>query len=103
MLNDWPFRDSENTAVFTTRHVVDDGAPILRVSHDADDGSWQFHTGGTPSAKDARILALREVVELDPSVARLADLPPGWVAVRSGVGAAWERHEKVVSFDEGAG
>lgn len=102
-MNDWPFREAENTAVLTTRHVVDDGAPILRVSHDADDGSWQFHTGVVPSTKDARILALREVVELDSSIAGLADLPLGWVAVRSDVGEPWERHEKGRAVDEAAG
>jgi len=102
-MSDWRFRDAENTAVFTTRQVVEVGAPILRVSHDADDGSWQFHTGGTPSSKDARILALREVVDLDPSVTILADLPLGWVAVRTHPQAAWERHRKDGAFDEEAG
>jgi len=102
-MSDWLFRDPENTAVFTTRQVVDDGAPILRVSHDADDDSWQFHAAGTPRLADARILALREVIDLDPSVAALADLPPGWVAVRASPHTPWVRQKKDLAFDEQAG
>ena len=74
-MNDWPFRDAENTAVLTTLQVLEHRAPILRVSHDADDGCWQFHAAGTSQTNDARVLALREIVDLDPSVIELADLP----------------------------
>jgi hypothetical protein len=39
----WPFDDPENTAVFTTQHVLEYGQPIVRVTHDVEDGAWQFH------------------------------------------------------------
>jgi hypothetical protein len=35
---DWRFVDPPNAASFTTRFVLD-GAPILRVCHDYDDGA----------------------------------------------------------------
>ena len=37
-----PFTDAPDTAVITCCHVTDDGAPVLYVSHDEDDGMWQF-------------------------------------------------------------
>ena len=37
---DFKFRAERNTAVFTTRYVLE-GLPILRVIHEAD-GDWQF-------------------------------------------------------------
>jgi hypothetical protein len=57
-LEEWPFDDERRVAVFTTTHVVRAGKPILYVSHDDDDGGWQFHSGDPVSSKDAMILAL---------------------------------------------
>jgi hypothetical protein len=34
----WPFDDSPNVAVITTRQVTENNAPILLVSHDEEDG-----------------------------------------------------------------
>jgi hypothetical protein len=88
---DWPFEDSPNVAVLTTTAVVKGGMPILRVTHDDDDGAWQFHTGHTVNAGEAMIVALREIVKRDPSVTSLADLPYGWIAVRESVTSEWRR------------
>jgi hypothetical protein len=88
----WPFADPKNVAVFTTTQVVHDGRPVLYVSHDLDDGAWQFHTGADHvSVKDAMVVALSKMVEIDPSLIELHDLPLGWSAVRSEESAAWNR------------
>lgn len=86
----FPFREAENLAVFTTVHVLN-GKPILRVTHDADDGAWQFLCATTSSEQDARVVALRHVYALDPSVGELADLPLGWAALRESPSAPWQR------------
>jgi hypothetical protein len=88
---DWPFDDPPNVAVITTRQVTERRAPILYVSHHADDGGWQFHTGAPPVEEDARVVALREIWRLDPSVGELADLPLGWQAWRDTVLGSWRR------------
>jgi hypothetical protein len=91
----WPFADPKNVAVFTTKQVMQLGQPILHVSHDEDDGSWQFHTGAEQlSSSDAMIVALSEIVEHDPSVSELADLPCGWFADRDTVGSPWRRVQR---------
>jgi hypothetical protein len=92
-VDDWLFENTPNTAVITTRQVLE-GVPILYVTHDADDGSWQFHTGGPVSTADARIVGLGEICRQDPSVRELADLPEGWEASRDRVGGPWRRQEK---------
>jgi hypothetical protein len=38
----WPFDQPPNCAVLTLRSIVFGGAPILYVSHDADDHGWQI-------------------------------------------------------------
>lgn len=55
----WRFFEPQNQAVFTTRPVLDDGLPILRVVHDAD-GDWQFLCGDDdrPQGRAARIAAV---------------------------------------------
>jgi len=90
--SDWPFSDPQNVAVFTTTRVLRGGQPILRVSHDDEDGAWQFHAGVQQSSvSDAMIVALEEVVEHDPTVCDLADLPCGWCAKREAIGGPWRR------------
>ena len=90
-MKQWPFADPENVAVFTTRSIVRDKQPILLVTHDADDGSWQFHEGGTPEPRDAMIVSLREMYLIDPTIAQLTDLPLGWHAWRRVPGDPWQR------------
>jgi hypothetical protein len=80
--------------VITLRQVLDDHEPVLYVTHDAEDGQWQFLHGGDVHEDDARIVALRTIVELDPTVKELANLPLGWVATRDAVGESWRRQEE---------
>jgi hypothetical protein len=90
--NEWPFADPKNVAVFTTTQVLRLRQPILHVSHDADDGSWQFYTGAAQvSAVDALIVALSEIVDYDATIGELADLPCGWFAERERLGSPWMR------------
>ena len=92
---DWPFEDPKNVAVFTTKQVLQLRQPILHVSHDEDDGAWQFHAGAQHvSAEDAMIVALEEMVEHDATICELADLPCGWIAEREGLGRTWKRAQR---------
>jgi hypothetical protein len=92
---DWPFADPKNVAVFTTTQIFRSGQPILRVSHDDDDGAWQFHTGvAKVETKDLMIVALEEMVEHDHTICELADLPCGWLAERDSIGGSWKRRQK---------
>lgn len=87
----WPFEDAPNVATITVHQVVRGGQPILLVARDADDGGWQFLTGGPFDVADALVVSLGSMVGRDPTLGELADLPPGWQAVRPRVGAAWRR------------
>ena len=89
--NNWPFEAAKNTAVFTSRFVLENDHPILHVTHDADDGAWQFHSGDVVKQSDARIIALSEALDIDPSLRDLADLPEGWKATREDRRVSWKR------------
>lgn len=89
----WPFDQPRNCATITMRQVVDGLEPILLVSHDADDHGWQFIGTSDASMVDARVVCLEHIVRLDPTVLEVADLPPGWQAIRERVGGPWTRRE----------
>ena len=89
----WLFADPKNVAVFTTKQVVRLRHPILYVSHD-EDGAWQFHSGAQQvSTDDAMVVALLKMVEHDPTICALADLPCGWFAERDSVCSPWRRSQ----------
>lgn len=98
-LDSWPFVDLENTAAFTCSHILD-GAPILRVTHDEDDGAWQFLCGQMHKTEDGRVVCLGCMVERDKSLLTLADLPLGWCADRDSTNSNWVR-EINPPLDEG--
>lgn len=88
--NDWPFDVAPDTAVISLKRITHDSRPILRVVHD-EDGDWQFLDGGDVSDEDAAIVSLKNLVDRDPSLKALADLPAGWTAERSAIDQAWQR------------
>jgi hypothetical protein len=88
---DWPFDQPRNCATFTLRSIVFDGAPILYVSHDAEDHSWQFLDGKPIDMANAALVCLDEIVQRDASVLELADMPPGWSATRETKDSPWLR------------
>ena len=77
--------------MISLRSIVFGGAPILHVTHDADDHGWQFLDGGDVVMEDAAVVCLNEIVKLDPTVVEVADLPPGWAAWREAKDAPWQR------------
>jgi hypothetical protein len=90
--NDWPFDDPRNFATITTREIMCDNDWIALVSHDADDGAWQFFgLEGAPPIDQAMVVGLDELFEKDSSIAEVADLPLGWRAWRESPDAPWHR------------
>jgi hypothetical protein len=95
-MDDWPFDDPKNVAVYTCRQIVHGKDWIYYVTHDADDGAWQFHTSDPNAVKeeDARLVSLHSIVELDPTVLELSDLPLGWCAWRDNPKAPWKKKKR---------
>ena len=87
----WPFNDPPNVAAISVKQIFKSNTPILLVVHDEEDGGWQFLTNGEFSAEDALVVALKNVVSLDPTICELADLPIGWEASRPALGQPWNR------------
>ncbi|MFM8223054.1 MAG: hypothetical protein ACKOJF_29445, partial [Planctomycetaceae bacterium] len=66
-------------------------APVLVVIHYSDDHSWAFLSGRS-TMEQGKVIGMGGALSLDPTLRSIADLQPGWVAIRSAVGAPWECH-----------
>ncbi len=90
----WPFSDPPNVAVFTDRRIINGATWIYYVSHDEDDRAWQFHgSDGFADEENAAVVALKNMVKLDPSIGELADLPLNCCAWRETPESPWQRAE----------
>ncbi len=85
----WPFAEPPTIATFTTREVMN-GATILFAMHE-DNGEWTILDREDWTQDDLVAVCLSHVVEREPNLARLADLPLGWAAQRSGPKKKWKR------------
>jgi hypothetical protein len=76
--------------VFTSTWVRD-GAPILTVFHDRD-GDWQFLSNREQSGAEAVLVHVGHLVDEDPTLRDVADLPIGWKAWRVVHDGDWTRN-----------
>ncbi|MEH7454780.1 hypothetical protein [Gottfriedia acidiceleris] len=85
-----------NTMVITLKEIIDGEKPILFVSHDEEDGMWQFLDGSMELDTDnARIITIEEILKIDNSLCLLMDLPQGWIAERNNNEVGWNRRKNV--------
>lgn len=85
------FQDDPDTSVFTTRQVMIGNSPIVYVVHD-EDGDWQFF-GPDENVQDSdvMIVSLQQVVQRDPTVLEIANLPRSTVATRDDANTPWTK------------
>jgi hypothetical protein len=79
------------TAAFTTKFVLEDNKVITYVTHDIEDGAWQFFSDDEFENFEsvAKIVGLNEIMDKDPTLKELADMEPGHVATRKFKGDKW--------------
>ena len=83
------FKEDLQTYVFTTRFVIENNSDITCVTHDHE-GDWQFMSDDEFNESDARVVSLQEILELDSTLLKLADLPIGYEANRKDKFSNWE-------------
>ena len=91
-MSDWKFSDPPNLAVIVDAAVLEGKQWIAYVSHDADDGGWQFH--GPKSDDDtehgASLVSLKNILEIDPTIQDLTGLELGYCAFRDSKEGGWQ-------------
>ena len=89
----WQFPDDPHTHVYLSRTVHEKEEAITYVSHDADDGSWQFLGDKMADGGGPVVSCLHHPIDDDPTLEVLADLPLGWYATRETPQSSWQRFE----------
>jgi hypothetical protein len=82
--------DERDLGVFTSRLVRDDEQAILLVFHE-ENGDWQFLSSNEEREEEIVLVHLSHVLDWDPTVQSLEDLPGGWKAWRGSVDDDWAR------------
>ncbi|PWS33867.1 immunity protein Imm33 domain-containing protein [Pedobacter paludis] len=88
----YKFTDPANTACFVCNHVLNKQRSISYVTHEAEDGFWQFLCGQNdhPNDEDYKVISLEQVITIDASVNDLYDMPLGIGATRNNQSGKWE-------------
>ena len=78
-----------NQYVITTKYVINNNSPIIRVIHEKD-GDWQFlGKEENLSESDAFVLSLEEILCLDNTLQDVLSLPLGKQAYRTSAKGNW--------------
>ena len=93
-LFDWKFPDPPHTRVFLSEAVHKGAEAITFVSHDAEDGAWQFLGDSMSDGGGPVISCFHHPIDQDTTLTELADLPLGWYAEREKVGKPWVRKQR---------
>lgn len=99
-LFDWSFPDPPHKLVFLSQAVHSGSEPITYVSHDAEDGAWQFLGDSMAGGGKPVLVCFHHPVDEDRSLKELADLPLGWWAERRTPEHPWIRHERESDGEE---
>ena len=78
-----------NLAAFVCSHVFARERAVLLVSHE--DGDWQFLCGDSHGGQEAHLVGVGHLIDNDPSINEVADLPVDWTAERQAIGQPWIR------------
>lgn len=79
------------SSVFTTSFIIEGGMEITTVMHDTD-GDWQFFSDDEfeDFEKVAKLVSLKQIINLDSTILELSQLPKGKTAQRRSVNASWK-------------
>jgi hypothetical protein len=84
------FKEKLNTAVFTTKYVIQRNSSILYVYH-YENGNWQFSgKENILDDEDYKVISLKEMIEIDPSILEISDLQIGFEAIRKTKNDIWQ-------------
>jgi hypothetical protein len=73
----------------TTEAVASKSKPVLLVIHKAGPGGWQFLDEAEVTGQSLQKIAKEELLQIDPALKEVTDLPGDWEARRTDPAAPW--------------
>lgn len=81
--------ENKNKSVLTTSYVLCSGTPVTFVLYD-EDGDWQlFGDEEVDEDENAYLVAVEEILELEPALRKLPDMQPGQAVTRDKNSTRW--------------
>lgn len=79
---------SAELPAYVCSHVFNREKPVLLVAHS--DGDWQLLCGGSHDAAEIpHVVGFNHLLDSDPTLKAVLDLPDNWQAERSSVKSEW--------------
>ncbi|HEM5272967.1 TPA: hypothetical protein U1352_000335 [Streptococcus suis] len=75
------FDDNPHVAVVICKHISEENKPITYISHDLEDGMWQFLCGDIHDIADVQLIALVEILQFGITETLLNQIPYGFEAL----------------------
>lgn len=80
--------ENPQVEVITTKFVLENQSPIVSVFYD-EDGEWQFFGIEEVDETDARVVSMKQILEMDKSLHFLPNLQKGQNAYRENRNESW--------------
>ncbi|WP_162564076.1 hypothetical protein [Streptococcus suis] len=75
------FDDNPYVAVVICKHISEENKTITYISHDLEDGMWQFLCGDIHDIADVQLIALVEILQFGITETLLNQIPYGFEAL----------------------
>ena len=83
----------ENSAAIICSHILIQKMPILMAKRDypqmEEDSGWQFLCCSGEEETEAQVWALKEVLEVEPSLKHIIEMPVGSIFKRTNCNSPW--------------
>lgn len=81
--------EPKNKSVLTTSYVLCNDSPVTYVVYD-EDGDWQlFGDDEVSDDEEAYLVAVEEILEMEPALKKLPDMQPGQAVYREATNTRW--------------
>lgn len=82
-----------NMVVFTTKNVMKNGLPVVRVYH-GNDGYWQFFDAvSTNAGENVMLVSMEQVLKTDDTLKKILNMDPSHFASRTDKNQSWTIEE----------
>ena len=82
-------KEAENKAVITTKYIVENQSTITSIYYD-EDGDWQFFGDEDVTEKDAFVVSIKQILNIDPTLKNIPEIQPGQTIIRSNKNSLWQ-------------
>jgi hypothetical protein len=82
------FQENLKTAVLADANVVNSNSLITRINHH-EDGLWEFFGKKKVNEGEIMVVSLEQIIQRDPSILEMADLPLNFTAFRESNDTPW--------------